>query len=50
MEFNPILRHTKDKKNVLDATFISIQHYRVCTKDKVQQSRESSNALLYTAV
>ena len=49
--FNPRSSHTKDsKKMVLDATLLNTQHYKVRTKDKVEQSRERSNALPYTLV
>ena len=38
------------KKMVLDATFLSTQHYKVRIKGKVEQSLEWSSALSYTSV
>ena len=38
------------KKMVLDAALLSTQHYKVRTKDKVEQSRECSSAIPYTSV
>ena len=35
---------------VFDAILLSTQHYKVRIKDKVEQSREWSSALLYTSV
>ena len=40
----------KTQKMVLDSTLLSTQHYKVRTKDKVEQSRECSSALSYTSV
>ena len=40
----------KTKKMVLDAALFNPQHYNVRVKDKVEQSREWSSALLYTLV
>ena len=40
----------KTKKMVLDASLFSIQHYKVRTKGKVEQSRERSSALPDTSV
>ncbi len=40
----------KTKKMVLDTSLLSTQHYKVCIKGKVEQSRERSSALLYTSV
>ena len=37
-------------KKVLDAALLNIQHYKVWIKGKVEQSKERSSALLYTAV
>ena len=58
--FNPRSSHTKDtrkkkkkkkkKKKVLDACLLNTQHYKVRIKGKVEQSRERSSALPYTAV
>ena len=38
----------KTQKIVPDAALLNTQHYKVRIKDKVEQSREWSNALLYT--
>ena len=38
------------KKMVLDAALLNTQHYEVKIKDKVEQSKEWSSALLYTSV
>ena len=35
---------------VLDTTLFNTQHYKVCIKDKVEQSREKSYTLPYTCV
>ena len=35
---------------VLDATLLNTQYYKVRIKDKVEKSRERSNALAYTLV
>ena len=35
---------------VLDISLLNIQQYKVPIKGKVEQSREKSNALLYTSV
>ena len=40
----------KTQKMVLDASLISIQHYKVKIKGKVGQSKERSSALPYTLV
>ena len=40
----------KTQKMVLDATLLNTQHYKVCIKGKVKQSRERSCALPYTSV
>ena len=40
----------KKKKKVLDAILLNTQHYKVCIKGKVKQSRERSSALPYTSV
>ena len=40
----------KKKKEVLDATLLNTQHYKVRIKGKLVQSREWSNALPYTLV
>ena len=36
----------KTKKMVLDTALLHTQHYNVCIKGKVEQSKERSNALL----
>ena len=38
------------QKMILDAALLSIQHYKVTIKGKVEQSREWSTALPYTTV
>ena len=40
----------KTQKMVLNAALLSIQHYKVRIKGKVEQSREWSRALPYTSV
>ena len=40
----------KTKKMVLDAALLNSQHYKVCIKGKVEQSRELSSTLPYTSV
>ena len=40
----------KTLKMVLNASLLNIQHYKVCIKGKVEQSRERSSALSYTSV
>ena len=40
----------KTQKMVLNAALLNTQHYKVRIKDKVEQSRERSSALLYTYV
>ena len=40
----------KTQKMVLDASLLNTQHYKVRIKDKVEQSRERSSAVLYTLV
>ena len=44
-----VIQKTQNKM-VLDATLFNTQHYKVRIKDKVEQSREWSNALPYTSV
>ena len=41
---------TKTQKMVLDTSLLNTQHYKACTKGKVEQSRERSSALPYTFV
>ena len=41
---------SKTLKMVLDAAFLSTQHYKVKIKGKVEQSRERSSDLPYTSV
>ena len=40
----------KTQKMVFDAALLNTRHYKVRMKGKVEQSRESSSALLYTLV
>ena len=40
----------KTQKMALDAALLSIQHYRVMIKGKVEKSRERSNILLHLGV
>ena len=40
----------KTLKMVLDTSLLNFQHYKVCIKGKVEQSRGRSSALLYTLV
>ena len=40
----------KTQKMVLDAALLSIQHYKVGIKGKVEQSKERSITLPYTSV
>ena len=40
----------KTQKMVLDASLFNTQHYKVCIKGKVEESRERSSALPYTLV
>ena len=40
----------KTQKMVLDAAWLSIQHYKVRNKGEVEQSRERSSALSYASV
>ena len=40
----------KTLKIVLDTSLLNTQPYKVCIKDKVEQSRERSSALPYTLV
>ena len=42
--------HQRLKNIILDAALISIQHYKVRIKGKVEQSWELSSALPYTLV
>ena len=39
----------KTQKMVPDPALLNIQYYKVRVKDKVEQSREWSSALLYTS-
>ena len=38
----------KTLKMVLDTSSLNTQHYKVCIKGKVEQSRETSSTLPYT--
>ena len=40
----------KKKKKVLDISLLSTQHYKVCIKDKMEQSREKNTTIPYTPV
>ena len=40
----------KIKKIALGAALINTQHYKVCIKGKMEQSKEWSSTLLYTSV
>ena len=40
----------KTLKMVLDISLLNTQQYKVCIKDKVEQSRERSNALPHTSL
>ena len=40
----------KTLKMVLDTSLLNTQHYKVCIKGKVEQSRERSSTLLYTSM
>ena len=40
----------KTQKMVLDASLLNTQHYKVCIKGKVEQSRERSSTVPYTSV
>ena len=40
----------KTLKMVLDTSLLNTQQYKVCIKDKVEQSRERSSALPYSLV
>ena len=40
----------KTQKMVLDSILLNTEHYKVCIKSKVEQSREWSNAFPYTSV
>ena len=40
----------KTQKMVLDASLLNTQHYKVCIKGKVEQSKERSSTLPYTSV
>ena len=44
--FKTRLSHTKDSKMVLDTDLLNTQHYKVCIKGKVEQSRKRSSTLL----
>ena len=46
----PESSHTKDSKMVFDTSLLNIQHYKVWTKGKVEQSRERSKTLPHTLV
>ena len=48
--FNPRLRHTKDSKMLLDTSLLNTQHFNVCMKGNVEQSRERNSAISYTPV
>ena len=60
VECSPMVRETgvqsqvesyqRLKKMVLDTSLLNIQHYKVCIKGKVEQSRERSSASPYTSV
>ena len=41
---------SKTLKIVLDTSLLNTQHYKVRIKGKVEQSRERSNAFLYTSL
>ena len=41
---------SKTQRMVLDSTLLNTQHYKVVIKGKEKQSRQRSNALLYTLV
>ena len=41
----PGLFKQKTQKMVLDTTLLNTQHYKVCIKGKVEQSRERSSVL-----
>ena len=47
--FNPRSSNTKDSKMVLGASLLNTQYYKVRFKAKVEQSRERSSALPFTA-
>ena len=40
----------KSQKLLLDTALLNTQHYKVGIKGKVEQSRESNNALPYTSM
>ena len=40
----------KTLKMVLDTSLLNTQHYKVCIKGKVEQSRERSSTLPYTSM
>ena len=40
----------KTQNMVLDTPLLNTQHYNVCTKGKVEQSRERSCAIPYTSM
>ena len=46
----PVRVIPKTFKMVLDTSLLNTQKYKVRIKDKVEQSRERSSALLYTSV
>ena len=48
--FDPRSRHVNDFKMVLDTSLLNTQHYKVRIKGKGEQSREWSNAFLYSSV
>ena len=40
----------KTQKMVFDASLFNTQHYKLCIKGKVKQSKERNSALPYTSV
>ena len=40
----------KTQKMILDSSLLNTQHYKICIKGKLEQSKERSSALLYTLV
>ena len=47
---SPVNSSQRLKKAVLDAALLKTQHYKERVKDKVERSKEFSNALPYTLV
>ena len=45
-----IFKKEKTQKMVFDAILLNTQHYKVCIKGKVEQSREWSRLLLHLSV